>query len=194
MGARQLLPCFDEPRAKASFDVRVARTEGWSTLFNTPLLSSEPHPDREGWVWDVFETTPVMSTYTLALAIQDFASKPSASGNMTLWAQEPYISVSPDSQTESQSLKPESQNGFADYPAEIGPQCVSTLESLLGVPYSLNKMDMVHVNSFGGAMENWGLILYEFDYLLYDPSLPDPDFDRKYDVLETVAHELVHQW
>ena len=97
MGARQLLPCFDEPRAKASFDVRVARTEGWSTLFNTPLLSSEPHPDREGWVWDVFQTTPVMSTYTLALAIQDFASKPSAFGNMTLWAQEPYISVSPGS-------------------------------------------------------------------------------------------------
>ena len=86
------------------------------------------------------------------------------------------------------------QNGFADYPAEIGPKCVSALESLLDVPYTLDKMDMVNVNSFGGAMENWGLILYEFAYLLYDPSIPDPDFDRKYDVLETVAHELVHQW
>ena len=43
-------------------------------------------------------------------------------------------------------------------------------------------------------MENWGLITYEFDYLLYDPSLPDPDNDRKYDVLETIAHELSQQW
>ena len=55
-------------------------------------------------------------------------------------------------------------------------------------------MDMVHVNNFGGAMENWGLILYEFDYLLYDPSKPDPEEDKKFDVLETVAHELSHQW
>ena len=186
------MPCFDEPRAKASFDVRVARTEGWTTLFNTPLLTSEPHPDREGWVWDVFETTPVMSTYTMALAIQDFASKPT-SGNMTIWAQEPYVSVSPGYHLmfiDSICF----QDGFADYPAEIGPKCVSALESLLDVPYTLDKMDMVNVNSFGGAMENWGLILYEFAYLLYDPSIPDPDFDRKYDVLETVAHELVHQW
>ena len=92
------------------------------------------------------------------------------------------------------SLNCVAQNGFADYPAEIGPECVEALESLLGVAYTLNKIDMVHANSFGGAMENWGLILYEFDYLLYDPSLPDPDDERKYDVLETVAHELVHQW
>ena len=55
---------------------------------------------------------------------------------------------------------------------------MSELESLLGVAYTLDKMDMVHVNSFGGAMENWGLIMYEFDYLLYNPSLPDPDDDR----------------
>ena len=103
MGARQLLPCFDEPRAKASFDVRVARTEGWSTLFNTPLLTTEPHPDREGWVWDVFETTPVMSTYTMALAIQDFASKPTSSSHMTIWAQEPFISVSPLDQFNNES-------------------------------------------------------------------------------------------
>ena len=46
-------------QSQASFDVRVARTEGWSTLFNTPLLTSEAHPDREGWVVDVFETTPL---------------------------------------------------------------------------------------------------------------------------------------
>ena len=46
-GARQLFPCFDEPRAKATFDVRVARTEGWSTLFNTPVAYTEPVENME---------------------------------------------------------------------------------------------------------------------------------------------------
>ena len=81
-GARQLFPCFDEPSAKARFSVRVARTAGWATLFNTPLLRSEPLAggEEEGWVWDVFEETPVMSTYLLALAIQDRAgNEPSRS-------------------------------------------------------------------------------------------------------------------
>ena len=175
-GARQLFPCFDEPRAKATFDMRVARTEGWATLFNTPVSYTEPVEGMEGWVWDVFQTTPVMSTYTMALAIQDFSSVPAAN-NMTVWAMTKHVEA-----------------GYADYAVEVGPQCVSAVESLYNVPYSLPKMDMVHVNNFGGAMENWGLILYEFDYLLYDDSYADPDDDRKYDVLETIAHELTHQW
>ena len=175
-GARQLFPSFDEPSGKAEFDVRVARTEGWKTLFNTPVNFTQPMEGRPGWVWDVFTTTPRMSTYTMALAIQDFKSLP-AGDRMTIWAMEEYIEA-----------------GFADYAAIIGPLCLDILEQIYGVEYTLDKMDMVHVNSFGGAMENWGLILYEFDYLLYDPSQPDPEQDRKYDVLETVAHELTHQW
>ena len=130
----------------------------------------------QGWVWDVFETTPIMSTYMIALAIQDFAAVPAAN-NMTIWAMSAHVEA-----------------GYADYAAQVGPQCVAATEQLYNVPYSLSKMDMMHVNNFGGAMENWGLILYEFDYLLYDSSLPDPDNDRKYDVLETIAHELAHQW
>lgn len=156
--------------------MRVARTEGWSTLFNTPVNFTQPMVDRPGWVWDVFTTTPRMSTYTMALAIQDFTSLP-AGDRMTIWAMPEYIEA-----------------GYADYAALVGPQCVETIEQIYGVEYTLSKMDMVHVNNFGGAMENWGLILYEYDYLLYDSSQADPEQDKKFDVLETVAHELSHQW
>ena len=175
-GARQLLPCLDEPSSKAVFDVRIARTEGWRTLFNTPVNYTEPLPDHPGWVWDVFTSTPRMSTYTMALAIQDYQSV-TASDRMKVWAPRNYIEA-----------------GFADYAALVGPQCVSATEKLYGVNYTLDKMDMVQVNNYGTAMENWGLILYQFEWLLYDSSKPDPEDDRKYDVLETVAHELAHQW
>ena len=76
------------------------------------------------------------------------------------------------------------QAGYADYAAEVGPQCVARVEELYSVPYTLPKMDMIHVNNLGSAMENWGLITYDFDYLLYDATLPDPDSDRKYVVLD----------
>ena len=155
---------------------RVARTEGWLTLFNTPVNYTEPVVGEPGWVWDVFLTTPRMSTYTMALAIQDFQSV-TADERMKIWAPAQYIEA-----------------GFADYAALIGPQCVAITEQLYGVNYTLDKMDMVQVNDYGTAMENWGLILYQFEWLLYDPSLPDPEEDRKHDVLETVAHELAHQW
>lgn len=175
-GARRMFPCFDEPGGKAVFDVRVARTEGWLTLFNTPVNYTEPVEGKPDWVWDVFRTTPRMSTYTLALAIQDFQSV-QADERMKIWAMSEYVEA-----------------GLADYAAVVGPHCLNSLEEIYGVKYSLEKMDMVHVNNFESAMENWGLILYDYDYLLYDPGQPDPEQDRMFDVVETVAHELAHQW
>ena len=82
------------------------------------------------------------------------------------------------------TITPCLQAGYADYAAEVGPQCVARVEELYSVPYTLAKMDMIHVNNLGSAMENWGLITYDFDYLLYDATLPDPDSDRKYGVLD----------
>merc|ERR1711936_691800 len=177
VGARYAFPCHDEPGVKAAFDVKVARTEGWKTLGNMPIVKSEPVEGMEGWVWDIFETTPEMSSYTLALAIQDFEPVPAA-GNMTIWA-----------------TKSDVEAGYVDYASEVGPDCITFMEDLLDVKYSLPKMDMMSVPNFAaGAMENWGLILYEWDYLLYDQTKPDHENDRKYDVLDTIAHELAHQW
>ena len=122
-----MFPCFDEPSGKAVFDVRVARTDGWLTLFNTPVNLTEPLAERAGWVWDVFTTTPPMSTYSVALAIQDFKSLP-ADDRMTIWAMSEYIDA-----------------GYADYAAMVGPQCVNIMEQIYGVEYSLDKV--IHMAS-----------------------------------------------
>jgi len=173
-GARYAFPCHDEPSAKATFDVRVARTEGWKTLGNMPIVRSEPVEEMPGWTWDVFETTPKMSAYLLAFAIQDYGFV-TGTDNVTVWATQEFIDA-----------------GYADYASLVGPDVIHFMEELYGVKYSLPKMDMVNVPNFGGAMENWGLILYEFDYLLYDQEHPDEE--KRWNVIETVAHELSHQW
>merc|ERR1711892_23536 len=175
-GARYAFPCHDEPSAKATFDIKVARTEGWKTLGNMPIARSEPVEGMEGWTWDIFETTPKMSTYLIAFAIQDYGFV-SGSKNVTIWATQEHMDA-----------------GYADYASVLGPDVITFIEDLFGVKYSLPKMDMVSVPEFGYivGMENWGLILYDFDYLLYDQS--NPDNEKKWNVIEIVSHELAHQW
>ena len=43
----------------------------------------------------------------------------------------------------------------------------------------------------GGAMENWGLVIYREIYLLYNPAVTS--VYTKYSVVQIVAHELAHQ-
>lgn len=42
------------------------------------------------------------------------------------------------------------------------------------------------------AMENWGLVTYREEYLLYDETIHSNR--RKTDVVTTIAHEFGHQW
>ena len=51
---------------------------------------------------------------------------------------------------------------------------------------------MVHVPGKGGAMENWGLVLYSKDTLMFD--VEENDVEKRWRVLEVVAHELAHMW
>jgi len=173
-GARYAFPCLDFPNKKAHFDIRVARTNDWRTLSNTPVQDTIPVEGMEGWVWDVFQTTPLMSTYLVAIAIQDFVGVES-DHNVTIWANKEDIEA-----------------GLADYSHEIGPIIMDTYSSIFGIPYTLPKMDMVSVPKKGGAMENWGLMLFGKDALLYDQT--NPDVEKKWRVLNVVAHELAHQW
>ena len=173
--ARYAFPCHDEPGAKATFDIRVARTEGWKTLGNMPIVNTELVEGMEGWVWDIFQTTPKMSPYLVAFAIQDFGSV-SGDNNVTIWATQEHIDA-----------------GYAELARIVSPQMISFLEITFGIKFSLPKMDMVSVPNFGDivGMENWGLIFYDFDYLLYDEN--NPDDEAKWNVLEIMAHELAHQ-
>ncbi|XP_070558837.1 glutamyl aminopeptidase-like [Ptychodera flava] len=71
------------------------------------------------------------------------------------------------------------------------------MESFTGIPYGLDgqlqKMDMAAIPQFGsGAMENWGLILYREERMLFDE---DVDFASKQQrIARIIGHEIVHQW
>ena len=55
------------------------------------------------------------------------------------------------------------------------------------------KLDLIAVpGSVGGAMENWGGIVFNESILLFDPS-SSPDALRR-GIFGVLAHEMAHQW
>ena len=62
-----------------------------------------------------------------------------------------------------------------------------------GVKYPLPKLDLIAVpGGVGGAMENWGGIVFNESILLFDPS-SSPDALRR-GIFGVLAHEMAHQW
>lgn len=104
----------------------------------------------DNWRWDAFETTPVMSTYLVAVVLTEFSSVETSyksidghSVEIRLWTQRSKLD----------------QLHFAQH---LVPRALAKIESYLKVPYSLPKLDLVAVPGFdnGKAMENWGLIIH----------------------------------
>lgn len=77
---------------------------------------------------------------------------------------------------------------------KTGHQVLDALSTHFQIAYTLPKMDQVAVPQFaaGAAMENWGLVVYRQDYLLYDESVDR--YSDKFSVARMIAHEYVHQW
>lgn len=171
--ARRLLPCFDEPALKATFEVSVIRRKDVISLSNMPKWKTE-HWDEE-WELDLYNTTVPMSTYLLAFVIGKMAPfKNDDMGQFQVWG------------------RPEAVH-LGEYAFSVGPKLLKFYEDLFEVPYPLPKTDMVAIPELTFyAMENWGLVIFREDALFFDPKRSSSE-DL---VLVTVviAHELAHQW
>ena len=78
------------------------------------------------------------------------------------------------------------------YATEIGPKLLQYFEDYFKVPYPLPKQDQIALPGKPGAMENWGLITYTEQYLLYKSGVSA--LEDKQLIALVVSHELSHQW
>ena len=173
--ARRALPCWDEPAAKATFQVTLVVPEDMEAVSNTPIIVETRGGD--GLKTLLYDKTPVMSTYLLAFVIGDLThiEKEAADGTMVgVWM----------------TRGKEEQGQFA---LDTSVKLLSFFNDYFGIPYPLPKLDHLAIPDFAaGAMENWGCVTYRETALLVDPENSSAGTRQR--VAEVVAHEMAHMW
>ncbi|XP_053898785.1 aminopeptidase N [Malaclemys terrapin pileata] len=177
--ARKAFPCFDEPAMKANFTVTLIHSPSHTALSNMPVQSSVQQT-IDGTTWNItkFETTPKMSTYLLAFIVSQFEAVEAMQDKVLIriWGRPKAIA-----------------DGQGDYALNVTGPILKFFENHYNTSYPLPKSDQVALPDFNaGAMENWGLVTYRENSLLYDPLFSS--IGNKERVVTVIAHELAHQW
>ena len=81
---------------------------------------------------------------------------------------------------------------LGEYALKIAVLVLDFLETQFNIKYLLEKLDFLALPyMIINAMQNWGLITSRENYLLYEKNELSSE---KYEIAETVAHEIAHQW
>lgn len=172
--ARELFPCVDEPAGKATFDLTLTTETDITVIANTPVKSQT---EQNGRLVTAFEQTPKMSPYLLCFVSGELGYTETTSKNGVLVR----AYATPD------NVK------HTTFALEFAAKTLDFLDDYFGTPYPLPKCDAIAVPDFAaGAMENWGIMTFRENALLYDEQ--NSPADTKEWVAAVVMHELSHQW
>ncbi|EGT55570.1 hypothetical protein CAEBREN_15776 [Caenorhabditis brenneri] len=164
--ARLMIPCFDEPKFKATWEVTLSHPTGSSALSNQEVHASYFFED---FTVTQFKPTPKMSSYLLAIFVGDVL----------------YKQTKTDRDIQIRVYADPVDYQVVDHAINVSRVTVEGFEKLLQAEYPMRKLDFLAARRFSyGAMENWGLIIHSRPAIL-----GASDY-----VSEVVIHELAHQW
>ncbi|GMY34655.1 aminopeptidase M1-like isoform X1 [Fagus crenata] len=172
--ARRCFPCWDEPALKATFKIRIDVPSELTALSNMPI-ADEKLDENIKTVY--FEESPIMSTYLVAVVVGVFH----------------HIEETTADGIKVRVYCPVGKSDKRKFALHVAVKSLDIFTRYFSTPYPLPKLDMVAVPEFsGGAMENYGLITYCENDLLYDDLLSPAA--RKQILTIVVSHEVAHQW
>lgn len=174
--ARRMLPCFDQPDLRASFEVQVITPKHWTCVSNS-RPTQPPEPEGPGLLRWRFHPTPPIPVYLLAVCAGPFAVRESTHQQIPLG-----LYARRSLQLPLNQAAPEL---FA-----ITTHGLDQFTEAFGHPYPGDSYDQVFLPDQPGAMENLGCVTWN-DAALHRTVPTDEQRTRRAQVL---LHELSHQW
>lgn len=171
--ARRAFPCWDEPEAKAQFEISIIADNKFSAISNMPITSKKKMGSKTLYI---FDKTPIMSTYLIYLGVGEFEYLSGKVGKIQI-----------------RVVTTKGNKSKGKFSLELGKKLLTSYENYFGIKYPLPKLDLIAVPDFAaGAMENWGAITFRETILLYDPKTSSTR--TKQFIAEVISHEIAHQW
>lgn len=171
--ARRAFPCWDEPEAKATFEISIIAENKFTAISNMPIMSKKRLKNKTLYK---FAKTPIMSTYLIYLGVGEFEYLTGKIGKVQV-----------------RVITTKGNKSKGKYSLELGKKLLSSYEKYFGIKYPLPKLDLIAIPDFAaGAMENWGAITFRETILLYDPKTSSTR--TKQYIAEVISHEIAHQW
>jgi alanyl aminopeptidase len=175
--ARAAFPCFDEPSYKVPWQVTLHVPSGQAAVSNTPVQSERVDGATRHVV---FRPTTPLPSYLVAFGVGPFEFVDAGKAGRN--------------QVPVRIVVPRGDGPRAKYAAEVTAEIITKLEEYFDIPYPFEKADQLAVPiSFGGAMENPGLVTYDAGLVLAPPQGEDT-LQRQRTYAIVAAHELAHQW
>ena len=171
--ARRAFPCWDEPEAKATFEISIIADNKFTAISNMPIVSKKKIKNKTLYN---FGKTPVVSTYLIYLGVGEFEYLTGKTGKVQI-----------------RVVTTKGNKSKGKYSLDLGKKLLTSYEKYFGIKYPLPKLDLIAIPDFAaGAMENWGAITFRETILLYDPKTSSTR--TKQFIAEVISHEIAHQW
>uniref|UniRef100_W8BQH0 Aminopeptidase n=1 Tax=Ceratitis capitata TaxID=7213 RepID=W8BQH0_CERCA len=169
--ARHAFPCYDEPAMRATFGVTIRHDPSYSALSNMPKNETASSTGVT-----VFQRTNItIPTYLVAFHVSDYA----------------YTEGSLHELPHRLYSKPQNVSDH-QFGLVSGILILQSLADYYNVSFALPQMAQVAVPGKGGAMENWGLVTYGEQYLLFNKTTSTTS--TQLSIANIIAHEFTHQW
>ena len=171
--ARAALPCFDEPRFKTPWSVSLLIPKTMQGYSNAPLASQEQVGTDHKKL--TFARTRPLPSYLVAFAAGPFDEVDAGTDPVPM-----------------RMIVPKGKADWGAAAATMAPEILRLVASYAGDEIPFDKIDLIAVPEFNGAMENPGLITVAARILLEDPAGTSIEDQRLLALVH--AHEYAHLW